>query len=514
MNAQSIIKSGFLVFLMVALIFAGAAWNQPEASAQDGSGYIVDTGQNMCYSNDAVIPCPTEGAAFYGQDAQYQGIEPAYQDNGDGTITDLNTGLMWQKSPGEKVTFEQAMSGAASFNLAGYTDWRVPTIKELYSLMNFNGITGMTAENSVPYLDVLYFDFEYGDEAAGERIIDAQYWSSTEYVSTTMNGNPTTFGVNFADGRIKGYGRGGLMGGREMRQFVRYVRGTSAYGTNDFVDNGDGTITDNVTALIWMQDDSGAFNAGSRGDGSMNWQEALNWCESLTYAGQSDWRLPNAKELQSIVDYTRSPDTTGSAAISPLFNVTQILDPEGQPNYPNFWTSTTHMDGQNLAARAAYVSFGKAQGYMPLGNNSQYTLLDVHGAGAQRSDMKAGDPANFETGLGPQGDIQVIYNYARCVRGGQVEKVSPAYVPMDVQQGPAGGPPDGQGGQQDQNGQGQQQGQGPQGQPPQEAIDACKDQAEGSACEFSPPGRGSVSGTCQNIGNQLACIPENRSAPQ
>jgi hypothetical protein len=164
------------------------------------------------------------------------------------------------------------------------------------------------------------------------------------------------------------------------------------------------------------------------------------------------------------------------------------------------------MDGQNLAARAAYVSFGEAQGYLQMGNSANYRLMDVHGAGAQRSDLKAGDPANFEMGMGPQGDIQIIYNYARCVRGGQAEKVSPAYVPMDVQQGP----PEGQGGQQGQNGQGQ----GPQGQPPQEALNACQDKAEGSACEFSPPGRASVSGTCQALGNQIACVPQNRSASQ
>ena len=42
---------------------------------------------------------------------------------------------------------------------------------------------------------------------------------------------------------------------------------------------------------------------------------ALRWCESLVHAGQTDWRLPNAKELHSIVDYSRSPDTTGTAAI-------------------------------------------------------------------------------------------------------------------------------------------------------------------------------------------------------
>ncbi len=90
--------------------------------------------------------------------------------------------------------------------MGNYTDWRVPTIKELYSLINFNGGFHLRAADSTPYLDTRFFDFVYGDPARGERDIDCQDWSATQYVGTTMNGNPTAFGVNFADGRIKGYG--------------------------------------------------------------------------------------------------------------------------------------------------------------------------------------------------------------------------------------------------------------------------------------------------------------------
>ncbi|MFX1563136.1 MAG: DUF1566 domain-containing protein [Promethearchaeota archaeon] len=188
---------------------------------EDATNYvIVDTGQTSCYDNTDVITPPSSGAAFYGQDAQFDGVQPSYQDNGDGTVTDLNTGLMWQQTPGDKVTFVDAVDGAETFELAGYDDWRLPTIKELYSLMNFDGSTGMSADDSVPYLDTDYFDFEYGDTSAGWRFIDAQYWSSTEYVSTTMGGNATVFGVNFADGRIKGYSRDPSTGVSSISQFV------------------------------------------------------------------------------------------------------------------------------------------------------------------------------------------------------------------------------------------------------------------------------------------------------
>ncbi len=378
---------------------------------------IVDTGQTQCYSNTGAMTSPAEGAAFHGQDAQYDGMQPAYQNNGDGTITDLITGLMWQQDPGGKMTWDEADAGAASFNLAGYTDWRLPTIKELYSLIDFDGVTGMSAAASTPYIDTDYFVFEYGDELAGERFIDSQYATATKYVSTTMNGDETDFGVNFADGRIKGYGLTDPGGGGDKTFFVLYVRDNTDYGLNAFGDNADGTITDIATGLMWMQTDSGAFGVGDDSDGALNWEQALAWAENLEHAGHSDWRLPNVKELQSIVDYSRSPDTTSSAAIDPLFTTSTITDEGGGTNYPFYWSSTTHLDGVTLGPMASYVAFGEALGFMEMPPDSgSYTLLDVHGAGAQRSDPKSGNPDDYPYGFGPQGDVRRIYNFVRCVR--------------------------------------------------------------------------------------------------
>jgi hypothetical protein len=360
---------------------------------------IVDTAQGQCYGENQAVDCPQEGSDYYGQDAQYSGNQPNYVDNGDGTVTDLVTGLMWQQDPGGKVTYQQAVSGAETLTQGGYDDWRLPTIKELYSLILFDGTDiGFNATQAIPFVDTDYFMFEYGNEYGG-RVIDSQFFSSTEYVSDTMNGSFTVFGVNFADGRIKGYGQGG-----NHQQFVRYVRGNSEYGVNNYADNGDGTVTDSATGLTWMQSDSGS---------GMDWADALSYCENLDLAGSSDWRLPDAKELQSIVDYTRSPDTTSSAAIDPLFSATSITSETGQADYPWYWTSTTHADANGGGRSAAYITFGEATGYMN-------RWIDVHGAGAQRSDPKSGDPANFPTGRGPQGDGIRINNYVRCVSGGDV----------------------------------------------------------------------------------------------
>jgi len=381
---------------------------------------IVDTGQDLCYDTIAVISCPQPGDSFYGQDAQYNGIQFAYQDNGDGTVTDLNTGLIWQQFLfDDKYTYDDALAAADTFSLNGYNDWKLPGIKEIYSLIDFRGVTGMSANESTPYLDTNYFEFRYGDETSGERFIDAQYVSSTEYVGTTMNGDFTVFGVNFADGRIKGYGTT-MPGGSEKLFEVRFVRGTTNYGINDIIDNGDETITDEATELMWSKSDCGV---------GLNWEEALDWVyqkNQETYLGYNDWRLPNAKELQSIIDYTRSPQTTNSAAIDPLFNVTPIIDEGGETNYPFYWTSTTHADGppDHQFTKAVYVTFGEALGFMeqPPGSGN-YVLMDVHGAGAQRSDPKQGDPDNYPHGFGPQGDVIRIYNYVRLVRGGLISNI-------------------------------------------------------------------------------------------
>jgi len=372
---------------------------------------IVGTGQTRCYDDTKEIPCPQPGKPFYGQDAQYEGLLPSYKDNGDGTVTDLNTGLIWVQARGAKVTWEAAVAGAAACRVGGHSDWRMPSIKALYSLITFTGSFRGSAAASTPYLNTNYFGFVYGDESKGERAIDSQDWSATQYVGTTMNGDATVFGVNFADGRIKGYPkmRPGPGGGVAHKLYVRYVRGNPSYGQNDFHDNGDGTITDRATGLMWARAD---------GKVGMDWAAALAWVQTRNaekHLGYNDWRLPNAKELQSIVDYTRAPAVTRSPALSPLFQTTALSDGE----YAFFWSSTTHLDGppDRQGSAAVYVAFGRALGWMQFPPQSgNYRLLDVHGAGAQRSDPKSGNPAAYPHGRGPQGDVIRINNHVRLVR--------------------------------------------------------------------------------------------------
>lgn len=449
----------------MALAITFSCWASSQDDTRNRLTYpIVDTNQKVCYDAKVAIDEPIPGQAFYGQDAQFEGNQPSYKDNGDGTITDLVTGLMWQKSSdtdgdgqltvNDKLSYKKSLKYAKKSNYAGYSDWRIPTIKELYSLIDFSGIdpSGYKQEDPsglCPFINTNFFTFKYGDENSGERLIDSQYVTTSLYKNKK---NKLLFGVNFADGRIKGYG---LKFGRRDKTFcVLLVRGTKTYGKNKFKDNGDGTISDKATGLMWTKDDSKI---------GMNWERALGYAEQSNASGYSDWRLPNAKELQSIVDYERAPDVTNSPAIDPIFNCTSILNESNQVDYPFYWTSTTHANWTAQSGNhAIYISFGRAMGYMSMqgpqrsGNESSHQRpsggrgamgrqgpppggsghqgpppgqsnsksklsqaagwQDVHGAGAQRSDPKSGDASKFPKGHGPQGDAIRINNFVRLVR--------------------------------------------------------------------------------------------------
>jgi hypothetical protein len=439
-----------LVFILLGAGLGGAELRAAQTYT------IVDTCQEKCYDNQREIAAPKPGQPFYGQDAQFPRHKPSYTLSPDGmTVRDNLTGLTWQRSPDstqhemptwrDKLTFAEAQALPAKLNAAkfgGFSDWRLPSIKELYSLFDARGLDpsgppGAQIAGIRPFIDTNFFKFAYGDTTAGARVIDSQWASSTRYVGQSVRGAGKVFGVNFADGRIKGYDLQGP-GGREFKFFALCVRGNPNYGRNDFHDNGNGTVSDRATGLTWSKADSGK---------GLNWRDALAWVQQKNaekYLGHDDWRLPNVKALQSIVDYTRAPDTTRSPAIDPVFDCTRITNEVGQVDYPFYWSGTTH-GGFMRGSAAMYVAFGRASGWLSprgpgggpggrsggfdapgpggppprqerSGSAGDYHYTDVHGAGAQRSDPKAGDPAMFPHGRGPQGDVIRIYNFVRLVR--------------------------------------------------------------------------------------------------
>lgn len=407
MDLTKTVGASFLALVVVS----GGAWSEEKEPSRPFP--VVDTGQTTFFDNTRNIAKPLPGQPFFGQDAHTSRNPPDYTDNGDGTVTDDVTGLVWQKSFAV-MTYDEAVRKAKTFSLAGKEDWRLPSIKELYSLALFSGVDASSRQmtgvpsGAKPFLaDV--FDFEYG--ANGDRPIDTQLLSSTVYRGRTIGGQRTVFGFNAADGRIKGYPISDpRRRGSGKRFTVRFVRGNNEYGANDFRDNRDGTVSDLATGLMWDKADSAK---------GMSWQDALEWVarkNATAYLGHEDWRLPNAKELQSIVDYSRSPQETDSPAISPTFEVSAITDEGGKKNYPFYWTSTTHRNTRG-GRDAVYLCFGEALGFFKAPRASGAArLIDVHGAGAQRADPKAGDPSRFPQGRGPQGDVVRILSYVRMVR--------------------------------------------------------------------------------------------------
>ncbi len=417
-------KTSILLLIMLSFIACDDESNSSTATTttQTGKYDIVDTNQTDCYDSSSGNTSTCSGTGY---DADYSGNQPSYTLNTAGTIvTDNVTGLMWTQSSdidgdgdyedsGDKKNQSDAISYCSSLSLGGYDDWRLPDIKTLYSLILFSGVDPSsysgTATSSLTTFLSSNFTRAFGDQDNSERLIDAQYATSTDYVYNVMDGTNAMFGVNFVDGRIKGYS--------ETNSFyVLCVRDNQYYGLNNYTDNGNDTISDSATGLMWQKNDTQ----------SSDFDDAISKCESDTTANYTDWRLPNVKELQSIVDYSRSPDTTNSAAIDSVFNVTSFTNEEGESDYGFYWASTSHnkydSNGSSTSGNnAVYLSFGRALGYM----NSK--IMDVHGAGAQRSNDKTNENVSGSSSgtdstggtyyyKGPQGDILRIDNMVRCVR--------------------------------------------------------------------------------------------------
>lgn len=342
---------------------------------------VPDTNQGGCYDDRGRIDCPGPGMPFHGQDAQYGGAAPSYRET-DGIVIDEVTGLMWQQGHNaRRLGWRDAGAACSRLRLGGFDDWRLPSIRELFSIADFRGAVGIR-----PYLDARFRIEEpdasilRGDPFAATHRTEmmGQTWSATIYQGNHWDrpGLEAAFFMNFLDGHIK---QAPIDGRSQL--FYRCVRG-QPWGKNELVDNGDGSVTDHFSGLTWQQTDD-----GERRD----WKQALAYCEGLRLAGREDWRLPNIKELQSLVDYGRAAPALDTRVLGQR-------DPAGW-----FWSSTSH--GDNLT-QAEYICFGRC---------TSAEGVDVHGAGAQRSDPKSA-VGRVRSHQGGQRDEVRVDNYARCVR--------------------------------------------------------------------------------------------------
>jgi hypothetical protein len=291
----------------------------------------------------------------------------SYTDNGDGTITDNATGLMWEKkdqaggihdlfnaytwcgaSCGSTdlmdgpitTTFLAGLNAGAGF--AGHTDWRIPNVSELLTLVNYEieppsapTVDAVFNTNCAPGCTVLTCSCTAGGLAVQPF---GSHWSSTTFFETSE-----AWTVVFGFATV-----GPISSSKGLHSTVRAVRGgslsaqtvchhsqplktgqTTPFGpgsdgdvqagnARSYTDNGDGTITDNKTGLMWEKKDQ----AG----GIHDFNNAYTWCGASCgstdlmdgpitttflaglnagagFAGHTDWRIPNVNELLTVMNY-------------------------------------------------------------------------------------------------------------------------------------------------------------------------------------------------------------------
>lgn len=328
---------------------------------------IPDTGQTKCYSNTGVIACPAEGQPFYGQDGSYKINPHSYvkldasgaplPDNAAlwAMVKDNVTGLVWENKTqdggiqDQDKTFAWADTGTFIKTLndtrfGGFSDWRMPTVRELSSLIN------VSIPHPGPTIDTAWF----------ANTAPAHYWSST--VNAGNVSSAWYVGFNLAYVAIQW---------NDNSYHVRAVRGGQPGSSSPLVDNADGTVTDQETGLMWQKVAAPA---------AYTWQQALAYAEGLTLAGHLDWRLPDRNELQSLVDYSQQ-----YPAIAPL------LAPHTLPS--DYWSSTTDVNSKDDAGNitsAWYVNFGSGTIFYVGLKNYTYAVRAVRTA--RPANKKAGLP--------------------------------------------------------------------------------------------------------------------------
>lgn len=286
---------------------------------------------------------------------------PRFSSGGTGCRADNLTGLTWAENgnlPSGQLTWEQALAAIATLNggggICGHTDWRLPNVNELATLLNAN------EANSATWLN-----------ATGQGFNNVQaniYWTSTTYADTISN----AWTIDMGEGIISESNKASIF-------YVLPVRGTtagpalvpatgqtfsySATGGEDgdllmgvplpttrFQDNGDGTATDALTGLVWLQDANciqtnyPTFDAGgSYGPATLGrviWERALDFIDGMNAGsyplcdgGHHDWRLPNRNELRSFMDY--GPDSSFYyGSLMPTYGFSNIQEND-------YWSSTT-----------------------------------------------------------------------------------------------------------------------------------------------------------------------------
>lgn len=301
---------------------------------------VPDTGQTKCHDDswNEEIPCPKEGEYLYGQDGSYS-INPMNYTKLDSTGKDLPitatswamvrdniTGWIWENknnmdgvqdysnphdadntytwydsnpstnggdagTAGDGIDTEDFIKALNDANFGGYSDWRLPTPHELSTIIDYGIYQGATINLSF-FKDTFPSEYwsnstssYYIPKAWGEGYSESWWWGMD---SETLGKIITSALVaSFYNGGIYKYDKGDYL-------YAMAVRGEQFHSY--YIDNGNGTVTDTSTGIMWQQ---------KTAENSMNWKNALEYCNNLNLANYTDWRLPTIKELRTLINYNR-----------------------------------------------------------------------------------------------------------------------------------------------------------------------------------------------------------------
>lgn len=278
---------------------------------------VVPTQQKRCFNDTGSIQCPDSADPLYGQTGTYEKTLPGRgfenkKINEKYFVFDEITELLWYKTAQDPVSFENAQIFCQTLNNSGEGEkfnWRLPYLHELVSIVNFD-------EHVDPLVDGFYFPF----------IKKEKYWTLTKlgyenYYYVDFSGSNQFYTKDADSDLVSAVCVSSDHVYDTERKFKRFAQ---------TVINENTIVEDKLTGLQWQKVTDYTTRL---------WKDALAYCESLSFAGKTDWRLPNVNELHSIATYE--------------------LNPELQTDFPDlgsdfYWTSTTNA---NIIANAWVVEF-------------------------------------------------------------------------------------------------------------------------------------------------------------
>ena len=341
---------------------------------------LPKTGQTTCWDTaGSAIACSGTG-----QDGDIKaGVawpNPRFFDNGDQTVTDNLTGLIWTKDANVMKTRDLSLYGNTTYDGAGiptttvpgntwqqaldyvkklntesylgHNDWRLPNINELASMvnnvqsnqatwLNAQGFTNVQSNNYWSATSrVDYTNFAWIVEMYNGSVVN-DYKTSHNYVWPVRSGQSGAFGSLTLPktGQTACYNATGSTlvcsgTGQDGELQIGTAWPTPRFTDNSLSNSTEKTVTDNLTGLVWSKDANLAATAKT-------WQQALDYVKSLNsvnFSGHNDWRLPNINELASIVNNGQSNQATW-------------LNEQGFTNVQSiyYWSATSYAGGTNVA---------------------------------------------------------------------------------------------------------------------------------------------------------------------